>query len=199
MENNRLKLGLMDYGVGNLASLKGSLEKLGYKCSVIKDQGNTNELSAIFLPGVGSFSFAMKNLKKNGGEAFIKEIFHQRKIPIIGICLGMQLLFDFSEEGECEGLGLLPGTVEKLPDGACHVGWNLVKAVNCGAKSLDTAFYFNHSYRVRCSDNLVVGESEYLGRFPVAVQHERFFGFQFHPEKSQRMGSRLIRECLRDA
>ena len=143
----------------------------------------------------------MENLKKNGGGVIIKEVFYQRQIPVIGICLGMQLLFEFSEEGECEGLGLLPGTVEKLPDGACHVGWNLVEAVNSGAKSLDTTFYFNHSYRVRCPDNLVVGESEYLGRFPVAVQHERFLAFSStrrKPAHGSQADSGGVEECLRD-
>ncbi|MEM2319837.1 MAG: imidazole glycerol phosphate synthase subunit HisH [Candidatus Bathyarchaeia archaeon] len=190
----------MDYGVGNLFSLKCALEKVGFTVSIGLLKRQLKQAEAIILPGVGDFSTASKNLSPikdtliglaNGG------------IPIIGICLGMQLLFQKSEEGEGEGLALLEGESVHLPKvvKVPHMGWNTVQTVKQnylfeGLKS-GLYYYFAHSYYTIPADREVIcGETTYGTTFASVVAKQNIFGTQFHPEKSGTQGLKFLENFL---
>lgn len=185
-------VGILDYGVGNIASLKGILQKLGYKVCVGNTEQSLSKVEAIFLPGVGCFSYAMGNLRELKMDAFLRKRFDAGDINIIGICLGMQILFDHSEEGDCAGLGIIEGRVQRFQGKECHVGWNIAVASNGHLVTGESGYYFNHSYYVNCAADVTVATSHYQVEFPVMVKKNRFYGVQFHPEKSQDNGLRLI-------
>ena len=123
------KVGILDYGVGNIASLKGALEKLGFHVTVGRTELSLSSVETIFLPGVGSFSYAMENLRHLKMDKFLKNRFDAQDMKVIGICLGMQILFEHSEEGNSNGLGLMQGRVKRFSDKECHVGWNIASPV----------------------------------------------------------------------
>ena len=157
----RKSLCILDYGVGNIFSLKSSLERIGYKVEVSNSKAQLEHHKIIFLPGVGSFPYAMDNLKKNGLDIFLKEQLGKKDKTIVGICLGMQILFEFSEEGSQKGLEIIPGQVVKFDKDECHVGWNIVESTQNSILSQRAGFYFNHSYKVDCEDKYVYGYSYY--------------------------------------
>ncbi|MDO8688586.1 MAG: imidazole glycerol phosphate synthase subunit HisH [Dehalococcoidia bacterium] len=184
-------IAIVDYGAGNLRSVAKALARLGYLAEVTGDATKVASAEAIILPGVGAAADAMENLRRLGLVEPLKEAIAQDR-PFFGVCLGLQLLFTASEEGgwhEC--LGVLPGTVRRIPPGlkVPHMGWNRV--VKAGDSPLwrkipdNSYFYFVHSYYVDPEDqSLVVGETEYGLTFASAVARGNLVGTQFHPEKS---------------
>ncbi|XRO75645.1 imidazole glycerol phosphate synthase subunit HisH [Methanocaldococcus sp. 28A] len=188
-------IGIIDYNAGNLRSIQKAVEL--YDKAIITN--NSEELLAcdkVILPGVGNFGSAMENLSK------LKETIYKiidDKVPFLGICLGMQVLFEESEEKKgIEGLGIIKGNVtkfknvEKLP----HMGWNNVKIVkDCllfeGIKD-NSYFYFVHSYHVNPSEDCIIGETEYNIWFPSVINKDNIYATQFHPEKSGKIGLKII-------
>ena len=194
----RKKVGILDYGVGNIASVQSAFERLGYQVVIGNSESSFSNVSSIILPGVGSFAFAMQNLRDLKMDKFLERRFEEEDVDIIGICLGMQILFDYSEEGQCEGLGLIKGNVLRFKEEECHVGWNIVSPLSDSFLLHKSAFYFNHSYYVSCPKEVILATANYQLEFPVAVKKKRFYGFQFHPEKSQNMGAGLIKSLMGD-
>jgi imidazole glycerol-phosphate synthase subunit HisH len=196
-------IAIIDYGMGNLLSVKSSFEYLGEEAVVINDPAELNTAERIVLPGVGAFPDAMDNLKKGGWINPLTLQVLERKKPFLGICLGMQLLADLGNEvRKTKGLGWIPGEVVnfslqdsnlKIP----HVGWNnvqLKKNNNMlnGIKS-GSDFYFVHSYHLKCSnEDHIAAVADYGGEFTAAIQKENIFATQFHPEKSQDFGLKII-------
>lgn len=192
-------VGIVDYGVGNLRSLKGAIENIGRRVVIGGRPDALTGVGALLLPGVGSAAFAMRSLADYGMDEFVRERFESEDVPMIGICLGMQLMYDWSEEGDTRCLGLIPGRTLTFPGHDCHVGWNIVEPVGAGAGGHGSrrAYYFNHSYRVEAGPETLLGTARY-GDTEVAamVRSRRFTGVQFHPEKSQLVGRTLLADLL---
>lgn len=196
---------ILDYGSGNIGSLVNMFKYIGVEPDIISDVELISSRSALVLPGVGHFSSASEKLRQIGAD---KAIINHAKAggPLLGICLGMQLLFTHSDEGNASGLGLLKGKVtefqrtlfsRKLP--VPHVGWNHVDPITSAAASMlenmptHPRFYFVHSYHVDCTDRSdVMMETTYGYKFACAVKRKNITGFQFHPEKSHSFGMALL-------
>jgi imidazole glycerol-phosphate synthase subunit HisH len=197
------KIVIIDYGVGNTYSVSNAIKFLGYKkLKISNDEKIIRGADALILPGVGAFDEATKNLKeRNLVDVLNEEVLIKNK-PILGICLGMQLLATESEEnGLHKGLNWIEGKVKKLnlPEGFAipHVGWNDIycKAVDplFNKSGNHSNFYFDHSYYFDCDDKYVAAYCDYGKKVTAAVQHKNIFGVQFHPEKSQTNGLKLFR------
>ena len=190
---------IVDYGMGNLRSVQKALERLGAKAVVTDDPGVLDAAQGIVLPGVGAFGDAMNRLKARQLVAPVQRQVEEEK-PLLGICLGMQLLFDESEEmGHHRGLGLLPGRVVRFPEGDLkvpHVGWNQLHEVRGAPLEgiVPEAYaYFVHSYYVAAEEpSDVMATTEYGANFASVVGRELIWGAQFHPEKSQEVGLRIL-------
>lgn len=193
-------LAIIDYGVGNLRSVQKGLEKVGQQAKIVTSPDEIRQADGVVLPGVGAFADAMKSLEERGLIPVIKEVVQAGK-PFMGICLGMQLLFEGSEEGEAvEGLGLLKGWVRRIPPGlkVPHMGWNQLELVHPSPilKGIPegTAFYFVHSYYVDPEEEEVVtARTEYGLKFTSIVSKGNVFGIQFHPEKSSTLGLEILK------
>jgi imidazole glycerol-phosphate synthase subunit HisH len=196
---------LVDAGTGNLRSVQKALESLGVAVQRTDDPNVIQHGTKVVLPGVGAFGDFMSGMRTRGLESVIKDI-ADRGVPLLGICVGMQALFEVGKEmGEHLGLGLLAGEVlrfaESLPVKIPHTGWNqlevksdapLFKQVKSGAY-----VYFNHSYYCQAGDSSdVIAETNYGLRYACAVQRENIFGVQFHPEKSQTIGLQILKNFL---
>lgn len=193
-------IAIIDYKMGNLRSVEKGFEHAGVADVVVTDDPVIIERAeGIVLPGVGAFRDAAANLRESGCEEVLRRRVSEG-VPFLGICLGLQLLADVGhEDGEWEGLGLVPGTCERLPGGVKvpHIGWNTVEYPRdsrlFGGIPESTAFYFVHSYRVVPKDeSTVIGSTEYGVRFAAAVQNDNVYAVQFHPEKSSTMGLKLL-------
>jgi glutamine amidotransferase len=193
-------IAVIDYGMGNLRSVEKALEKVGARASVTRDHDVLRGADGLVLPGVGAFPKAMRTLRELELDTLLGERL-TAGVPVLGICLGMQLLFEASSENEgAWGLGLLPGRVDRLPAPGLkvpHIGWNFVRWHRRSEllEGLPEAgsFYFVHSYApVVPADDDVLGSSEYGRRFVCAVERPPLYGFQFHPEKSSAEGLRLL-------
>ena len=191
-------VGILDYGVGNIFSLQQTLLSLGYIVIIGRSERELKKASTIFLPGVGAFHFAMENLKKSGMNSFLEQEYLSSSRRFIGICLGMQLFFDFSEEGMVEGLGIIPGKIKVIPKNFCHVGWSVVRSpFVASVKAKEKAFYFNHTYYAKCSAKYIEGSCNFGDtHIPSIVKSKEFIGVQFHPEKSQSLGKKLLQELI---
>lgn len=198
-------IAVVDYGSGNLRSVSKALERSGFAPEVTADPTAVLRADAVVLPGVGAFAASVASLQAKGLDEAVREAIGSGR-PYLGLCLGMQLLFESSDEhGVTPGLALLPGRVERFPDADAagaplrvpHIGWNRVEwsgqhPLLAGLADSD-CYYFVHSYRVvpdREED--VVGRVDYGGRFAAAVARDNVFAVQFHPEKSQMSGKRLL-------
>lgn len=198
---------VIDYGMGNLFSVKNALRRLGVDVAVSNKAEDIKNAERIILPGVGAFPDGMKNLKNLNLTGVLEEEIIKNKKPFLGICLGMQLLADEGEEnGLTKGLGLLAGRVRKFQIDETkfripHIGWNDVAADPNGALFdgvLSPVFYFVHSYHLVPSDsNDAVATCDYGEKFAAAVGNGNIFGTQFHPEKSQKNGLRLLENFLK--
>jgi imidazole glycerol-phosphate synthase subunit HisH len=190
---------VLDYGMGNLRSVEKALEHVGARVTVGADPEAVRAADGLILPGVGAFPRAMEQIRASGLDTLLAER-AAAGTPILGICLGMQLLFERSEElGGAEGLGLLPGSVTlldapglKVPNiGWAPVRWERQSPLAAGIES-ETPFYLVHSFVARPSADDLLGSAEYGERFACAVERENVFGVQFHPEKSSAAGLRLL-------
>jgi imidazole glycerol-phosphate synthase subunit HisH len=193
-------IAILDYGMGNRRSVEKAFAHVGAQPLLTADHVAIRAADGVVVPGVGAFPRAMENLGKLGLDDVIRER-AASGVPVLGICLGMQLLFDRSVEVErCEGLGLLRGDVRPLDAGGQrvpHIGWNVVRFERASrltaALPQEVAFYHVHSYVADPSDaDDVLGTAEYGERFASAVARENVFGVQFHPEKSSLLGLRLL-------
>lgn len=199
-------IALIDYKAGNLNSVLKALEKIGVKSFVVQNKEDFSKADKFILPGVGSFKQAILHLSNTGFIECLKEQILQRKKPILGICLGMQLFLEKGYEGgENNGLGFIEGEVvkfdEKFQYKIPHIGWNELEIVKQeplyqGIKS-GSDFYFVHSYYVKCKDEFVSARTEYGVNFAASIQKNNIFGVQFHPEKSQSLGLKLLENFTR--
>jgi len=200
---------IIDYKMGNLRSVQKAFARCGFDAKISSDPDVIKGADRLILPGVGHFKLGMENLTKLNLIDTIKEKVLVDKTPILGICLGMQLFTNFSEEGDVSGLGLIDAVTLRFPfvkDRKLkipHIGWNVVKPVTASEnfKNLmdDASFYFVHSYYVKCRNaEDVLGVSEYGIEFHSAVLHENVIGMQFHPEKSHKYGLKLISNFIRE-
>lgn len=196
-------IAIVDYGVGNLFSLKSSLAAIGAEVVVTRDATLLRSAHKLILPGVGAFEDAARKLRECGLDTVIKEEAARGK-PILGICLGMQLLFEKSYEfGEHRGLGLIPGSVVPMagfiPDQLKipHIGWNALRMKKSSPLfrfiSEGDCVYFVHSYFASHCNDCVIADTEYGQRLTAAVQNSNVFGCQFHPEKSGSVGLNILR------
>lgn len=190
------KTGIIDYGAGNIFSLKAALDRVGAAYELVQDPAQLPDYARIIIPGVGHAGAAMQRLIDSGMSSHIESL----KVPVLGICVGMQLLTQYSEEGSSDLLGILPldtlhfarRTAHKVP----HMGWNqvhfdentpLFEEVN-----KDAYFYFVHSYFVPYDARWTTAYTDYGLRFAASVRRGHFYGVQFHPEKSGKPGERLL-------
>jgi len=192
---------IIDYGLGNLGSVKNALDKLGVDSMVSKSVKDIEKATGLILPGVGSATEGMKNLRKSGlNKVILKQI--KLKKPILGICLGMQLLFFLSEEGNTECLNVIEGKVKKFNNKlkVPQIGWNQVKQkpsklfLSIKDKSY---FYFVHSYYCQASEEKIIrGSTDYGINFTSVIEDKNIFGVQFHPEKSGENGLKLLKNFV---
>lgn len=202
-----MKVGVIDYGLGNLRSVAGAVEKLGHEALISSDIEKLRHTERLILPGVGAFGDGMANLRRMRLIDPLTELVRNDRKPILGICLGAQLMASDSQEfGHHEGLSWVQASVVRLQPAdktlrVPHVGWNDLSQVG---KSLlfegvpeDALFYYVHSFMIVCArDEIVIGECDYGGPFTAAFQDGNVFGTQFHPEKSQLHGLTLLRNFL---
>ena len=196
-----VRVAIFDYGAGNIFSLKNSLEKNNAEVDVITNFDNSNNYSGLILPGVGNFDPAIKSIRERSKKQFNE--FVKDKIPVFGICLGMEMFFEKSEEGKEKGLDIMKGKVILLPKNMKipHMGWNNIK-IKQQSKILEgikdgSWVYFVHSYRVKPKNEaIVVADADYGIQVPAIVEQNTFFGTQFHPEKSGQVGAIMIQNFL---
>lgn len=199
-------IAIIDYNMGNLASVYNACKLIGIEADIVSEPSKVKDYNKVILPGVGAYKDAMEHLEKQGMKQAIIDFANSGK-PIIGICLGMQLLFDSSEEfGDTKGLGLISGKVvgfdksrmdmseHKVP----HVGWNkLFTKPSKLFKDLENPYlYFVHSFHVVTDDKYVIGTTHYGYEFVSAVQKDNIYGFQPHPEKSHDNGIKILKNFV---
>lgn len=201
--NEKITIGIVDYDVGNHASVWRVMHMLGYRCRVSRDPKVLAESDLLMLPGVGAFPAAMANLRQFGLDEYLIESARSGK-PFIGICLGMQLLADASEEqGITHGLGLIPGRVEAIGPQQWHIGWNGIEVEGDDPifrPSDGQIMYFNHSFHFHCAPEHRIAfarlETPKMVPLTAIVKRDNVVGFQFHPEKSQIPGHALLKSVV---
>lgn len=197
-------IGVIDYGLGNSAAIHNMLRRIGVDSVVSGDRAQLSDTSKLILPGVGAFDEGMRSLAARNLVGFLSEQINEKAKPVLGICLGMQLLGEGSEEGDIPGLGFLPMTFQKFDPPLnsnmkkLHMGWNEVRAVQTSPllAGFDRipSFYFVHRFFAVCAEqNDVLGVSTYGDTFPSVVGRRNVLGVQFHPEKSHKFGMQLLR------
>jgi len=196
-----VEIAVVDYGMGNRRSVEKALEHVGARASISSDPVALRAAAGLVLPGVGAFPRAMDNLRELGLDELLRERVASGT-PVLGICLGMELAFDYStEQGGTAGLGMIPGEVRALQPGTLklpHIGWNEVRFERMGSPLIEDlpqrcAFYHVHSFApVPTHKEHVLGVAEYGAPFVSAVEKGSFYGVQFHPEKSSAAGLRLL-------
>lgn len=198
-------ISIIDYGAGNLHSVKNALDFLGAKSIITKDAEVIKSSDKLILPGVGAFADALKSLRERGLEDVIKECIEEKK-PFLGICLGMQLLFSESEESpNVKGLDIFKGKIVKIPKGdglkIPHMGWNNLNII-ADSKILkdigdEPYVYFVHSYYLEAEDSSTVSAyTEYGRRLDIAIEKDNVFATQFHPEKSGKTGLKILNNFI---
>ena len=201
-------VGIINYGLGNVAAFKYAFQKLNSNVREINKLEDFKKVSHLILPGVGSFDYAINLLKKSEFLSVITDEVLNKKKPILGVCVGMQLLFDKSEEGELKGLGWIKGEVKKLKFDCLgkkslpHMGWNKIKSIDYNqnfCKNLNAEeFYFLHSYHcVPQNKNDICSTTFYGQEFCSAIQSQNICGCQFHPEKSHDAGLKVFSNFLK--
>jgi glutamine amidotransferase len=195
---------IIDYGLGNVLAFVNVYNRLNIPVKVAKSAADLAGATKLILPGVGSFDHAMEQLDQSGMRESLEQLVVQQRVPVLGICVGMQMLAKSSDEGKLPGLGWIDGTVHKfdlakMPRGTLlpHMGWNDVEPTTGGGlfKGLeqDARFYFLHSYYFECiQQSNVLALTDYGPAFNCAVRRDNVYGVQFHPEKSHHFGSQLL-------
>jgi glutamine amidotransferase len=195
---------IINSGVGNCGSIANIIHKVGGKAIITDDANLIEGAKKLILPGVGSFDRAINCLKKGGTFSVIKKA-AENKIPILGICLGMQMMMEFSEEGQMSGLGFISGKVKKFQIGKEHppipnLGWsklNIKKNSKLFDENIEHRFYFAHSYHVCCENSSdIIATSIFGDEFIAAFQRDNIYGVQFHPEKSHKFGFDFFRKFI---
>ena len=187
-------IAIIDYGAGNIASVKNGLGRLGVDCIITSEPEKILSARGVIFPGQGRAGTAIKELQKSGVDKIIAKISR----PFLGICLGMQLLSEFSEEDDTKCLSIIEGKCQKFPSTlkTPHLGWNKVEFIKDSPISKGIAhgayFYFVHSYYFAANNDCVIGKTAYGFDFPSMAQKDNFFAVQFHPEKSGQAGSLLL-------
>jgi len=200
---------VVDYGLGNLRSVAGAVMKVGFEALVSSDPRDLERASKLILPGVGAFGDGMRNLEARGLLSPLRRLVLEQNTPILGICLGAELMARDSDEfGHHAGLGWIDASVRRITPGDSalrvpHVGWNAVRQtrpdVMFAEVPQDALFYFVHSYHIVYDDRAaVIGTAEYGGALTAAFRQRNIWGTQFHPEKSQRDGLSLLGNFLRN-
>lgn len=193
-------IAVIDYGAGNIFSVKNALDYLGMESKLTNKKEDIESADALILPGVGAFPSAMEMLNKSGLVDTIRT--QAKKKPFLGICLGMQLIFEKGFEfEECDGLGLIPGSVKKMEEENLiipHMGWNKLEVLNdcplLAGLDENSFVYFVHSYKAECDDKNIAAYSNYGGRVPALVYDgSTVYGAQFHPEKSGETGLKILK------
>lgn len=195
---------IIDYDAGNIKSVEKAIQFLGEEAIVTRDKETILAADKVILPGVGSFGDAMDKIRNYDLEQVIKQV-TEEKIPFLGICLGLQLLFERSDESEgIRGLGILKGEILRIPDGGFKVpqiGWNSLKFPKEGRlfKGIDedTYVYFVHSYYLKAEEDIVTAVTDYNVQVHASVEKENVFACQFHPEKSSDVGLGILKNFLR--
>ncbi|MGH2662413.1 MAG: imidazole glycerol phosphate synthase subunit HisH [Actinomycetota bacterium] len=198
------RVSILDYGMGNLRSVARAVDRAGGEPVVTSDPAQAEMADAMVVPGVGAFAACMEGLRDAGLDGAVRR-FAGSDRPLLGVCLGMQVLFDRSDEGDAEGLGVFAGEVRRLPATVKvpHIGWNevswtaghpLVVGIDSG-----TRFYFVHSYACVPKQPVTIGETEHGMRFAAAVARDTVFATQFHPEKSGDPGLEIYRNLVKAA
>ncbi len=201
---NTASLVIVDYGVGNFRNVQKAFAAIGADVPITRTSADIDAADAVILPGVGAFGDAIGNVRQRGLEASLRRAAASGK-PFFGICAGMQLLFDQSDEmGIHTGLGLIPGHVTRFPQGLTvpHMGWNQIEPVGdhplLASVPAGSFAYFAHSYICVPADPAhAIARTDYHGKFVSAVAKDNIFGIQFHPEKSQRVGLQILQNFLR--
>lgn len=198
-------IAIIDYGLGNVLAFHNIYKKAGIPSKVMSVAADLGDASRIILPGVGAFDHAMDQFERSGMRGPVEAAVLERRVPVLGICVGMQMLARSSEEGTRGGLGWIPGTVRRLDVSMLtqqtrlpHMGWNTLEPLGGDAlfDGLGTApeFYFLHSYYYRCDDQQhAIGQTEYGMKFSCVVRRDNIYGVQFHPEKSHAAGTMLLK------
>jgi glutamine amidotransferase len=189
-----MKIAVIDYGASNLQSVANALKLLGKSFEIVSEPEQLSNFDKIILPGVGAAGSAMEKLKSAG----FAEVLPKLKIPTLGICLGLQLFADSSEEDKTKCLSIFPGQVKKFNTllKVPHMGWNKVELIKESALTSgipdNSFFYFVHSYYLETSRDFVTGQTTYGINFPAIVEKGNFFATQFHPEKSGKWGMKIL-------
>lgn len=195
---------IIDYGLGNISAFINVYKRLNIPVSVAQCAQDLDGATKLILPGVGAFDHAMQRLNDSGMRQMMTQLVLEQDVPVLGICVGMQILASSSDEGILPGLGLIHGTVKKMDELSSspkfalpHMGWNDVNPVNdnllFSGLEQDARFYFLHSYYFECERNEhILAEVEYGKQFTCAVNQQNIYGVQFHPEKSHHYGARLL-------
>ena len=195
---------IIDYKMGNTLSISNALEKLGYEAIISSDHDDINNADALILPGVGAFKEAMENIKANNLLDILNDNVINKSKPIFGICLGMQIMANSGQEmGDTQGFGWIDAKVEKIATPNVrvpHVGWNSIEVIKKEPLftniDSDIHFYFDHSFHFICDEKYISSITSYKKPITASIQKENIFATQFHPEKSQIMGLKLMRNFL---
>lgn len=197
-------IGIIDYGVGNIKAFANIYKNLNISFKIVKDISEFENITKLILPGVGSFDHAMTSLQNSGMREKLDELVLEKKIPVIGICVGMQMLAKSSEEGTLNGLGWIDGIVKKFDKSKIknaplpHMGWNNLK-IEKKNKIFDNLeenprYYFLHSYYFECENKEdVIATATYGEKFDCMINHKNIYGIQCHPEKSHHNGMQLLK------
>lgn len=196
---------VIDYGLGNILAFLNVYKRLDIPVKAAKTSSDLEAATKLILPGVGAFDHAMELLQRSGMRQALDSMVLERAVPVLGICVGMQILASASDEGQLQGLGWIDGRVEKFDTSLFrqhthlpHMGWNDVKPVVSSGLFTgledDARFYFLHSYFFRCADREhVLAQTDYGSTFSCAIRSKNIYGVQFHPEKSHHYGARLLK------
>ncbi len=198
-------IAIIDYGLGNIKAFANVYKKLGVPHQVARKTSDLEKATKVILPGVGAFDHAMIRLKESGMLESLNQLALEKQVPLLGICVGMQILARSSEEGSLPGLGWVDGDVRKFQSSpevnlrvVPHMGWNnIVPLTENGLMrglGVDARFYFLHSYYFHCQNTEnVIAVTDYFGKFTCAVNSGNIYGVQFHPEKSHQWGIQLLK------